>query len=188
MKGDKSKVEATPLKISAREIAYTSMATALVYLATSISVPMPPPLGVWHCGDLAAFIIGIMFGKFTATFSAGVGATLFDIWNPLWGSRFITWAPATIVIRSFMGFLLSSLRGVFSKNRRLSEVLAMIIASTEKNLAYFAYDYALFGPVAYLDIITFFPETFVTVLVSIPLLAAVRKALGREYIQPPEGG
>lgn len=168
--------------MNTRIIASAAMMTALVYVMTSISVPMPPPLGVWHIGDLASFISGILFGPVVGAFSCGVGPTLFDVWNPLWGSSFIIWAPATLVIRSVMGFLLGRLRRIYSGNLIVSDVLTMIIAHIWKNFGYFAYDYYLFGAAAFLDLSTFFMFTAVDIIVAVPLITAIRRALGRDYI------
>lgn len=169
-------------KISSRVIASAALMAALVYVMTSISIRMPPPLGVWHIGDVASFVAGILFGPVVGAFACGVGATLFDVWNPLWGSSFITWAPATLVIRSVMGLLLGRYRRLIKRNTVLSDLAVMIAAHLWKNLAYFLYDYYLFGAVAYLDLATFFLLTAVDIAVTIPLLGAIRKALGREYI------
>lgn len=166
----------------AKVVASTAIMTALVYTMTSISVPMPPPLGVWHTGDIASFIAAILCGPVVGAIACGVGATLFDIWNPLWGSAFITWWPATIVIRSFMGFLLGKLRRAIPSKPLVSELIAMIIAAVEKNIGYFIYDYYLFGPAAYMDLITFFPLSVIDIIVTIPLLVSIRRALKIQYI------
>ncbi|MCS7385302.1 MAG: ECF transporter S component [archaeon GB-1867-005] len=166
----------------AKVIAYTAAMTALVYVMTCIAVPMPKPLGVWHLGDVASFIAAIMFGPKIGAFACGVGAALFDVWNPMYQSAFIQWAPATIVIRGIMGFILGKMRRIISNKPRTSELLAMIISHIWKNTAYFLYDYWLLGPVAYLDLITFFPLSAVDIIVTIPLMAAIRKAMRVEYV------
>lgn len=171
-------VNVSPSKV----IATMGVMTALVYAMTAISVPMPKPLGVWHLGDIASFIAAILCGPLVGSFACGVGAMLFDIWNPLWGSSFIQWAPATIVIRGFMGFLLGSLRRLFSTQPRRSELLAMVFAAIEKNMGYFLYDYFLFGPVAYLDLITFFPLSAIDIVVTVPILLILRRSLKIEYL------
>jgi len=79
--------------------ALTAVMTAFVYAMTSISIPMPPPLGVWHIGDIASFTVAI-----------------------------------------------------------------------------------LFGPVAYTDLITFFPLSVLDIIVTVPLLASIRKALKTRYV------
>ena len=81
-----------------------------------------------------------------------------------------------------MGFLLGKLRGVISTNPRASELIAMIISAVEKNFGYFLYDYAIRGPAAYLDLVTFFPLSAMSIVVAIPLLFSLRKALRTEYI------
>ena len=163
-------------------VASAGVMTAFVYAMTSISIPMPKPLGVWHIGDIASFIVAILYGPFVGAFACGVGAMLFDVWNPLWGSSFITWAPVTVIVRGFMGFLLGKLRRVISTRSRTSELLAMVVAAVEKNIGYFIYDYALLGSVAYLDLITFFPLSALDIAVTLPLLLSLRKALKIEYI------
>lgn len=111
-----------------------------------------------------------------------MGATIFDVWNPLYQSAFIRWAPATLVIRGLMGFIIGKLRDKITSNLRVSEVLAMIISHVWKNTAYFAYDYWLFGPAAYLDLITFYPLTVIDIIVATSILAYIRKALRIDYV------
>jgi len=166
----------------ARIASSLGVTTALVYVATSISVPMPKPLGVWHIGDIASFIVAILFGPLIGAFACGVGPMLFDIWNPLWGSSFIIWAPATLIIRGFMGFLLGKMRKIIPGKPRYSEIISMVVASIQKNICYFLYDYMLFGAVAYLDLITFFPLSALDIIIAIPLLALIRKILKVEYV------
>ena len=162
-------------------VAYTAIMTALVYTMTCIAVPMPKPLGVWHLGDVASFITAIMFGPKVGAFACGVGAMLFDIWNPLYQSAFIQWAPATLVIRGIMGYIIGRLRKIIPGKPRISEVLAMAVSHMWKNFAYFFYDYWLFGPVAYLDLITFFPLSVADIVAAFLVLTALRKSLGVEY-------
>jgi len=156
--------------------------TAFVYVMTSISVRMPPPLGFWHIGDVASFIAGILFGPVVGAFACGVGPTLFDVWNPLWGSSGIIWAPPTLVIRGVMGFILGRYRRIFGGSTIKSDLAVMVVAHLWKNFGYFLYDYYLFGAVAYLDLVTFFLLTAVDIVVSIPLLNAIRRAMGNDYI------
>lgn len=167
---------------SSKIVAITGIMTALVYAATSVSIPMPQPLGVWHIGDIASFIVAFLCGSLIGAFASGVGAMLFDVWNPLWGGAFISWAPATIIIRGFMGFILGKFRRIFPDHPMYSELFAMILAVTQKNICYFLYDYFLRGPVAYLDLITFFPLSAIDIVIAIPLLASIRKTLKIDYL------
>ena len=166
-----------------KQIALMGVFTALVYITASISFPMQQPLGVWHMGNLVAFIGAILCGPYLGAFICAVGAGLFDIWNPLWGSRFVIWAPATLVIRGLMGFLL------LGKNARLenlepniSGLIAMIVGHVEKNVGYFIYDYYLFGAVSFFDLFTLFPKSIVEIIIIIGLLVTVRRTLGKTYL------
>lgn len=170
------------VELSSKVVASMSVMTALVYALTAISIPMPKPLGVWHIGDIASFAAAFLCGPFVGAFACGVGAMLFDLWNPLWGSSFINWALPTLIIRGFMGFLLGRLRRIFPAKPRHSELFAMVVAAVEKNIGYFIYDYYLFGPIAYLDLITFFLLSTIDIIVTLPLLRLLRKALKIEYI------
>lgn len=163
-------------------IASAGIMAAFVYAMTSISVPMPKPLGVWHIGDIASFIVAIFYGPLVGAFACGVGAMIFDIWNPLWGSIFIGWALATVIIRGLMGFLLGRLRRIIPAKPRTSELIAMVVAAVEKNIGYFIYDYALLGSMAYLDLITFFPLSALDIAITLSLLLSLRKALKIEYV------
>jgi uncharacterized membrane protein len=169
-------------KMNAKMVAYTAVMTALVYVTTSISLKMPPPLGAWHLGDVGSFAAGILFGPVVGAFSCGVGTMLFDVWNPFWGSAFISWAPATLVIRGLMGYGLGRYRRIFGESTFYSDVAVMALSQVWKNLSYFAYDYSLRGAAAWLDIVTFFPLSAVSILVALPLLRALRNAFNAEYL------
>jgi len=167
---------------SAKTLSIGAVLTALVYVMTSISVRMPPPLGAWHIGDVASFMAGILFGPLIGAFASGVGAALFDVWNPLWGSSFIIWAFPTFFIRGLMGYLLGRYRRLFSGSVLASDLAAMALSHVWKNFGYFLYDYYLFGAAAYFDLATFFLLSAVDIAVATPLLRAIRGAIGREYV------
>jgi len=173
------------LRLTSKEAAYISVSAALIYIGTSIAIPMPKPLGVWHFGDIFTFIVCVLFGPIVGGFASGIGPMLFDVWNPLWGSVFIVYAPATLVIRGIMGVILGSLRTVFRRHVYVSEVFAMAVAVSVKNFGYFFYDYYLYGAVAFLDLVTFFPMSALFVAITIPILATVRKVLGIQYLIQP---
>jgi len=169
-------------KWDTKTVASAAIMAALVYVMTSISVRMPPPLGFWHIGDVASFIAGILFGPLVGTLACGVGATLFDVWSPLWGSSGIVWAPATLVIRGSMGYILGRFRDIYPKNRLVSDLSIMVIAAVWKNIGYFLYDYYLYGAAAYLDLSTFFLLSVVDIAITLPLIRALRKGFGKEKL------
>jgi len=59
--------------------ALTALMKAFVYVMASISIPMPPPLGVWHIVDIVFFTKAIICGPVVRAFAWGVGVALFDI-------------------------------------------------------------------------------------------------------------
>lgn len=174
------------MKLGTREVAYSAVMAALIYIGTSIAIPMPKPLGIWHFGDIVTFIVCILFGPVVGGLSSAIGPTLFDVWNPLYGSQYIYYAPATLVIRGCMGVLLGSIRALVKRNVRLWEGVGMAIAVTEKNLGYFFYDFSLFGLGAALFDLSFFPMDAIFIVVTIPLLYALRSRLGKMYVVPPK--
>jgi len=167
---------------SSKKIALTSVFTALVYVTTSISIPMPKPLGVWHMGNLVSFIGAIMCGPYVGAIICGLGAGLFDVWNPLWGSNYIIYAPATFIIRGFMGFLAGKISRIETLEPRYSGLVAMIVGHVEKNIGYFLYDYYLFGALSMLDLFTFFPKSLVEVIITFGLIISIRRVLGKTYL------
>jgi len=52
----KSETE-TSLAPASKKVALMSVFTALVYITTFISVPMPSPRGVWHMSNLISFVV-----------------------------------------------------------------------------------------------------------------------------------
>ena len=170
------------IKLNAREITLVSMFTALVYVTTCFSIPMPPPLGVWHMGNLAAFLGAILCGPTLGAFICGVGATLSDVWSPLWGSSYIHYAPATLVIRGIMGFAVGWLARRQSLTLFYSSVLALLVGHIIKNVGYFTYDYMLFGAASFLDLFTLFPKSIIEILMTYGLLIAIRRATMKNYL------
>ena len=168
-------------KINTKQIAYASIFTALVYVTTSISFAMPPPLGVWHAGNLASFLSAILCGPIVGAFACGVGATLFDVWNPLWGSSYAIYAPATLLIRGSMGYLLGKI--AYKKtNHRTYAILAILFGHVWKNVGYFLYDYYLYGSAAFLDLTSLSVKSIFEIVLTITTLEAVRRKLGRTYL------
>jgi uncharacterized membrane protein len=169
------------LRNNTRYIAYMSVFTALVYVTTSISFPMPQPLGVWHMGNLMSFLSAILCGPYVGAFACAIGAGLFDVWNPMWGSRFIIYAPATLIIRGSMGYLI----GKIAYNREDSTkwvVAAILFGHFWKNIGYFLYDYYLYGALAFFDLTTLFIKSIFEIILTFGVLAAVRRSLGRNYL------
>ena len=166
---------------ASKKLALMSMFTALVYITTSVSVPMPSPLGVWHMGNLISFLAAIFCGSNIGAFVCGIGAGLFDLWNPLWGSRFIIYFPGTIIIRGSMGYLLGKI--AYGRDDYIKySAIAVLFGHIWKNVGYFAYDYILYGAAAFLDLTTLFTKSIFEIILTLIILAAVRRQLGITYL------
>jgi uncharacterized membrane protein len=168
-------------RFQSREIATSAVFTALVYITTSISMPMPSPLGVWHMGNLISFLSAILCGPVIVAFVCGIGAGLFDAWNPLWGSRFIIYLPATLVIRGSMGYLVGKI-AYRKENQNLAIPIALIAGHIWKNVGYFLYDYFLYGAAAFLDLTSLTVKSLFEIVLTFLIVKAVRRVLGRNYI------
>ena len=164
-----------------RRVAYMGVFTALVYVTTSISIPMPQPLGVWHMGNLVSFLSAILCGPIVGAFACGVGATLFDVWNPLWGSSFAVYAPATFIIRGSMGYILG-LIAYKRENIQKYAIIAVITGHLWKNIGYFVYDYLLYGTAAFFDLTSLSIKSIFEIILTLTTLEAIRRKIGKNYL------
>ena len=84
-------------------IVMTAMFVSLVMAATYIGFPTPDSVGGYiHFGTLVMLAIAIKYGKYYGAMAGGIGMALFDIFSPL---GYAAWAPATLIIRLAMGFV-----------------------------------------------------------------------------------
>ena len=127
--------------MNAKSIGAVAVSTALTTVMTCIMFPLPKPLGYVNLGEVAIFIFSLLMGPFVGAFAGGVGSMLADI---ILG--YSSYAPATLVIKGFEGFIVGYLR-------RFNEIAAMAVGSVSMILGYFLYDYILYGPVAWMDLV-----------------------------------
>ena len=148
--------------MNARLIGIATVSTALIALMTCIMFPMPKPLGYVNLGEIAIFLSAILFGPFIGAFSGGVGSMIADI-----ALGYHVYAPATLLIKGFEGFIVGYLR-------KINEIVAMLIGSASMIFGYFLFDYILYGPVAWLDLI-FFAASLIRISISYLILKALKK-------------
>jgi uncharacterized membrane protein len=132
-------------------------------------------------GNLISFLSAILCGPVIGAFVCAVGAGLFDVWNPLWGSRFIIYAPATLVIRGSMGYIVGKIayrRG----NQSIAIPAALLAGHVWKNVGYFLYDYYLYGAAAFLDLTSLTVKSVFEIVLTFLVIQSVRRVLGRNYI------
>ena len=83
----------------ARDIAITAVFSGLVFVLTMVAIPMPAG-GFWHFGNAMIILSGLMFGGLVGGLSGSIGATLADL-----VLGYGMWAPWTVWIKFFVGFL-----------------------------------------------------------------------------------
>jgi len=85
------------------------------------------------------------------------------------------WAPATLVIRGLMGFIVGKIARLENPEPNRLGLIAMIVGHIEKNVGCFLHDYYLFGSVSFLGLLTLFPKSIAEIGITIGLLVAVRR-------------
>jgi uncharacterized membrane protein len=87
--------------MSVRVLTRNALLTALVAVATlTIRIPMPATQGYLNLGDGGIFVAALVFGPRTGLVAGGVGSSLADLLG-----GYPHWAPFTLVIKGFEGFL-----------------------------------------------------------------------------------
>ena len=103
-----------------RNITFTAMFTALVFLATRfIAFPGPIPPGYINLGDSVIILCAVLMGGNSAAFAGAVGASLADITYP--GG--IIFAPFTFIVKGIEGFVAGK---IARKNSMKSVVIAAV--------------------------------------------------------------
>lgn len=155
--------------MNAKTIGAIAVSTALTAVMTCIMFPLPKPLGYVNLGEATIFIFSLLMGPLVGAFAGGVGSMLADI---ILG--YSSYAPATLVIKGFEGFIVGYLR-------RFNEIAAMAVGSVSMILGYFLYDYILYGPVAWMDLVCF-AASAIRIVISYVLIRALRAQLKTKYL------
>ena len=92
-KGIRIMKDTKKLVIAALMAAFTCVATMIIKFQT-------PTFGYIHLGDGLVLLCGIVLGPVTGGLAAGIGSMFADIF-----SGYITWAPATLIIKALTAFV-----------------------------------------------------------------------------------
>src|SRR5215831_15059623 len=132
-------------------ITITAVFTALVFLSTYLfQIPIPATQGYFNLGDIMIFISSLTFGPVVGGFAGGVGSSLSDAIG-----GFGTFAPFTLVIKGFEGFV----SGLIAqrKSNRILLLLAWGVGSLIMVSGYFISEWFLiplvFGPSPYTGVV-----------------------------------
>lgn len=123
---------------STREIVFTGLMTALVFIATFVP-HIPIPLGYAHLGDAVIFLLALLVPRRLAIIAACLGSALADLLG-----GFALWAVPTIVIKYGMAEIVYR---IAPQGRAMGQgriVTALLLSSL-----WMAFAYTLVGAVLY---------------------------------------
>lgn len=123
---------------STREIVFTGLMTALVFIATFVP-HIPIPLGYAHLGDAVIFLLALLVPRRPAIIAACFGSALADLLG-----GFALWAVPTIVIKYGMAEIVYR---IAPQGRAMGQgriVTALLLSSL-----WMAFAYTLVGAVLY---------------------------------------
>ena len=119
-----------------KKLVQTALFTALTIVAT-LFIRIPLPLGYIHLGDGFVFLSVLLLGPIWGTVAAGIGSTLADVFG------YITYAPATLIIKSAMAILFWLVYQCLlkaTKKRLLAEIVAGIVGTLVMAFGYFLFE------------------------------------------------
>ena len=176
------------------KIVTIGLMAALVYVGNYLSFPIPNGLLITriHLGNSMCLLAGLLFCGSTGGISSGIGAALYDLFNPAYTLS----APYTFISKFAMGFIAGKL------NRRSTEgkipISTTITAAILGQIAYIIlYLLKSFFTVLILggtveaawiatgnNAITSSINAVISVVIAVPLYIALRAALVRTPIKP----
>jgi uncharacterized membrane protein len=125
-----------------RKIVIAALFAALTCVATII-IKIPSPLkGYINLGDCIVLLAGWMLSPFYSFLAAGLGSALADIF-----SGYLTYAPATFIIKGSMALIAFSLYKL-SHNKignSISRIIGGILAEITMIIGYFLFEGLLYG-------------------------------------------
>lgn len=163
---------------------------ALVFAGNYMQFKIPVSIGDItrvHLGNSMCLLAGLLFGPMAGGLASGIGAGLFDLFDPI----YIISAPYTFCAKFAMGFL----AGLIAKNafqrQGKSRIGLLITAAISGQLAYIALyllksyvSLRLVGTEAHAAFIAVIPKILTSsinavaaIVISVPLSLALRKAL-----------
>ncbi len=163
-----------------RNVALTSIMSALIAFLTMTAIPVPPPVSAITLAPIVIFVSGILMGPKAGLAASAIGSaigyiagTSIGTISPLPGFLYV-YLVGIVIARGPMGMAVGLLR-------RTNEIFAMTVGVVVETLIFFATDFYLFG-IAYatFDFVTFIDLIFVPV--TFVILFAVRTNLNVKYL------
>ena len=125
-----------------KKIVVTALMAAMVCVATML-IKIPSPMkGYLNIGDCIVLLCGWLLAPGYGFIAAGLGSALADIF-----SGYITYAPATFVIKGAMALIAFACFKMMNKRigRLPSQIIGAMLAETEMVLGYYVFEGFLYG-------------------------------------------
>lgn len=149
-------------------LVYCGLFIALVVIATAF-LKVPTAIGYVNLGDGVIFASAAVLGPYAAVIG-GVGSALADIM-----AGYTIYAPATLVIKGLMGFVVSKMIIDFSKNSARN-IFVYIIAELLMVAGYFIFESFLYGvPLAAGSLISNLVQGAFGVIIAVILTPIIRR-------------
>lgn len=167
----------TNTKIKTRDIAFTGLLIALVFVATrfiNIRLPISVNGGLIHLGNVMLFVAAIVFGKKKGAIAGAFGMGLFDVL-----SGWMAWAPFTFVIRGGMGLIVGSIAYARDKDGEniTQNVIGILLSSVWMIGGYYVTEGILYGN--WIAPVTSIPgniaQLVVGLVLGVPLAAMLKR-------------
>lgn len=118
---------------------FTALLCALTCIATMIIKIPTPGMGYIHPGDALVLLCGFLLGPVPGALAAGIGSMLADLL-----SGYLSYAPATLVIKAMTAFLAGAMMSLFRKTKNHHEIPAAavcgIIGEAFMVIGYFVFE------------------------------------------------
>ena len=125
-----------------KKIVITSLMAAMVCVATMI-IKVPSPMkGYLNIGDCIVLLCGWMLAPGYGFLAAGLGSALADLF-----SGYVTYAPATLVIKGAMALIAFACYKLLSKRlgKLPSQIIGGVLAEVTMVMGYYVFEGFMYG-------------------------------------------
>jgi len=155
--------------LNTRIISYLSLFIAFVAVATYLHIPGPSS-SYFNLGEVAIYIIALIFGSRAGGIAGGIGSALMDIFL-----GFALWAPFTFIIKALEGFIV----GKLAKEGDLKSNIVAIIVGGNIMVAGYAITkgFLISWPAVIPEIGIDYAQMIIGALVALPLARQINNLL-----------
>ena len=128
-----------------KKLIFSALLSALTFVATYVIKLPTPTFGYIHPGDAIVLLSGILLGPLYGSLAAGFGSMLADLLG-----GYLTYAPATFVIKALTALIAAFLYEEFQKfwkeeKKNASFLISGTVGELFMVLGYFLYEIFLLG-------------------------------------------